>query len=66
MRILSNRMLRPLQYSELGFLIFDPVNYFTLQKNMKIMHDFAKTLINERRAALVKSIADGTHESIGV
>ncbi|XP_002075257.3 probable cytochrome P450 4d14 [Drosophila willistoni] len=60
--MLAERFLSPAQRFDTTMKIFYPKLYNTLTKTIQTMHDFTDSVIADRRAALQKSIADGSYD----
>ncbi|XP_030378385.1 probable cytochrome P450 4d14 [Scaptodrosophila lebanonensis] len=61
--ITAERFMNPIQRLDGWMRVFFPRVYRKLHENIKSMHDFTDGVIEERREALQKSIADGTHQA---
>lgn len=64
--ITSKRFMAPLQRSDFTFRLSAPGSYKLFYDSIKIMHDFTDKVIEDRRTALQKSIADGTYKPMGM
>ena len=60
---MANRFIKPIQRTDWLFRLTQPKRYRQMCEKIEVMHKFTRGVIEERRATLEASIAEGTYQA---